>query len=99
MNRQINDFDMKKLCKTTLAQRPFFFAVGERQSGRRHSLGLQLNPVKRAGSRSGFTLVETMMSILIITMFFSTILLGYTRAGQRAQWSGFSLAAQGQSMK
>jgi hypothetical protein len=83
MSRQIDDVDMKKLCKAPLARRPFFFAVRERQSGR----------------RSGFTLVETMMSILIITMFFSTILLGYTRAGQRAQWSGFSLAAQAQSMK
>ena len=40
-----------------------------------------------------------MMSVLIITMVFSTVLVGYTRAAQHAQWSGYSLAAQAQSTK
>jgi len=51
------------------------------------------------GRHSGFTLVETMISILIIAMFFSSILIGYTRAQQRALWTGYSLSAQAQSMK
>ena len=60
---------------------------------------MRLRRATRVSNRSGFTLVETMMSILIIAMFFSTILLGYTRATQRAQWSGYALAAQAQGLK
>lgn len=45
----------------------------------------------RAG---GFTLVETMVSIVILGLVFGGTLLTYTRAQQRAQWSGYSLAAQ-----
>lgn len=52
-----------------------------------------------AQRNSAFTLVETMISILIITMFFSTVLLGYQRAAQRAQWSGYSLAAEAQGTR
>ena len=40
-----------------------------------------------------------MISVVIITMFFATVLLTYTRAQQRAQWSGYSLAAQAQSTR
>lgn len=40
-----------------------------------------------------------MMSVVIITMFFATVVIGYTRAAEYAQWSGYSLAAQALSMK
>jgi type II secretory pathway pseudopilin PulG len=99
MSGQKYEFDMKNLCETPLARGPIFFANGRRPSGCAGGAGMRLQPVKRFSNRSAFTLVETMMSILIIAMFFSTILLGYTRATQRAQWSGYALAAQAQGMK
>ena len=45
-------------------------------------------------SQCGFTLVETMVSITILGLVFAGTLLTYTRAEQRAEWSGYSLAAQ-----
>jgi prepilin-type N-terminal cleavage/methylation domain-containing protein len=50
----------------------------------------------RTGSRkaNGFTLVETLISILILGLVFSGALLTYTRSEQRAEWTGYSLAAQ-----
>ena len=44
----------------------------------------------------GFTLVETLISILIMGLVFAGTLLAYTRAAERAEWSGYSLAAQAQ---
>jgi prepilin-type N-terminal cleavage/methylation domain-containing protein len=44
--------------------------------------------------RAGFTLAETLVSIMIMGLVFSGVLLGYTRASQRAEWSGLSLAAE-----
>lgn len=49
-----------------------------------------LNPSRRAG----FTLAETLVSIMIMGLVFSGVLLGYTRASQRSEWSGLSLAAE-----
>jgi type II secretory pathway pseudopilin PulG len=43
---------------------------------------------------AGFTLAETLISIMIMGLVFSGVLLGYTRASQRAEWSGLSLAAE-----
>jgi len=97
MSRQIDEVYMRKPCEKPLARGRLFFAAGERQSSRGYGLEMQLNPAKRTRSQSGFTLVESMMSIIIITMLFSTIILGYTQAANRAQWSGYSLAAQAQS--
>jgi type II secretory pathway pseudopilin PulG len=42
----------------------------------------------------GFTLVEVTTSIFIAGLVFVGILMGYVRSGQRAEWSGLSLAAQ-----
>lgn len=45
-------------------------------------------------SRAGFTLAEVVISIAIVSMVFSGILLGYVQSAKRAEWSGYSLAAQ-----
>lgn len=91
MSGQTNEMYRINPCEKPLAGGKLFYARGKREfnAGR---------GARRTGSRAGFTLVETLISILIIAMFFSTILLGYTRAEQRAQWSGYSLAAQAQSL-
>lgn len=49
-------------------------------------------PMRRQAS--AFTLVEVVMSIAIVATVFGTIVLAYTQAAKRAQWSGYSLAAQ-----
>jgi Tfp pilus assembly protein PilE len=45
---------------------------------------------------SAFTLVETLISVLIMGLVFAGTLVAYTRAAERAEWSGYSLAAQAQ---
>lgn len=47
----------------------------------------------------GFSLVETLMSILIMGIIFGTVLLAYTHSSKRAEWSGMSLAAQAMCMR
>ncbi len=44
--------------------------------------------------RRGFTLAETLISIMIMGLVFSGVLMTYTRGSQRAEWSGLSLAAE-----
>lgn len=43
---------------------------------------------------SGFTLAEVTVSLLIAGMVFGGILTGYIQSAKRAEWSGYSLAAQ-----
>lgn len=43
---------------------------------------------------AGFTLVEVTMSIIIAGLVFGGILAGYIQSAKRAEWSGYSLAAQ-----
>jgi hypothetical protein len=43
---------------------------------------------------AAFTLVETLMSLTILALVFGTAVAAYIQAGTRAEWSGFSLAAQ-----
>lgn len=56
------------------------------------------SPLRRTCSRhpylDGFTLAEVTTSILIAGLVFVGILMGYIRSGQRAEWTGLSLAAQ-----
>jgi prepilin-type N-terminal cleavage/methylation domain-containing protein len=49
-----------------------------------------------AGSRmqGGFTLMEVVMSLAIVTFVFGGILTAYIQTGRQAEWSGYSLAAQ-----
>src|ERR1700722_12416233 len=94
MNGPKNDFNSGARRGRPIAPAKFFARMSPTKSAR-----APIGRGSRLSSRGGFTIVETLMSILIIAMFFSTILIGYTRANQRAQWSGYSLAAQAQSMK
>jgi len=48
----------------------------------------------RPSKQSGFTLAETLVSIMIMGLVFGGTLMTYTRGEQRAEWSGYSLAAQ-----
>src|SRR5579859_6504893 len=50
----------------------------------------------KSKNASAFTLVETLISVLIMGLVFAGTLLAYTRAAERAEWSGYSLAAQAQ---
>jgi len=54
---------------------------------------MQTKPTHQS-PKAGFTLAETLVSIMIMGLVFSGVLLGYTRASQRAEWSGLSLAAE-----
>ena len=54
---------------------------------------MKLKANKPAGG-AGFTLAETLISVTIMGLVFSGVLLGYTRGTQRAEWTGYSLAAQ-----
>jgi prepilin-type N-terminal cleavage/methylation domain-containing protein len=45
-------------------------------------------------SKRGFTLVEVVMCIAVVTLIFGGIITGYVQTGYRAEWSGYSLAAQ-----
>ncbi|MGH7970794.1 MAG: type II secretion system protein [Limisphaerales bacterium] len=44
--------------------------------------------------RGGFTLVEVIMSLAISLLAFSGVICAYIQCSYRAEWSGYSLAAQ-----
>ena len=46
------------------------------------------------GKTSAFTLVEVVCSLAILGIVFSGIIVSYTQAARRVEWSGRSLAAQ-----
>jgi hypothetical protein len=48
----------------------------------------------RAAALQGITLVEVVLSLLIVTIVFSGIITAYIQATRKAEWSGYSLAAQ-----
>jgi len=61
-------------------------------------------PVQTMASRAvkrsrGFTLVEVIMALVIIVMVCGGTILAYTQAAYRAEWSGYSLAAESLAMK
>ena len=45
-------------------------------------------------SSFGFTLAEVVVSIAIVSIMFGGILTGYVQSARRAEWSGYSLAAE-----
>ena len=49
---------------------------------------------RRRQQSAAFTLAEVTVSILIAGVIFGGILTGYIQSGKRAEWSGYSLAAQ-----
>jgi hypothetical protein len=46
------------------------------------------------GQAAAFTLVEVVMSTVIIMLLFGAIIGGYIQTSYRAEWAGYSLAAQ-----
>jgi len=52
-----------------------------------------------ARGSSGFTIVEVVLAIAILAMVYSGIIVAYTQAAYRAQWTGYSLAAEALAMK
>jgi hypothetical protein len=42
----------------------------------------------------GYTLAEMVVAVAILSLAFGAILVAYTQATRRAQWSGYSIAAQ-----
>lgn len=49
---------------------------------------------RRARALGGFTLTEVMVSLGIVTLLFGGILSAYIQSSRRAEWAGYSLAAQ-----
>jgi prepilin-type N-terminal cleavage/methylation domain-containing protein len=51
--------------------------------------------VIRAGRRAGgFTLTEVVMAMAILTLVIQGVIYGYIHSSRRAEWNGYSLAAQ-----
>ena len=48
----------------------------------------------RRAAHAGFTLVEVVIALAIVTLLFSGILAAYIQASRQAEWAGYSLAAQ-----
>lgn len=57
-------------------------------------MDLNLHKAGRARRTAGFTLAEVVISIAIVATGFAGTILCYTQLARRAQWSGYSLAAQ-----
>ncbi len=51
------------------------------------------------GGKKAFTLVEVVVCIAFTTLLFSGIILTYIHNSYRAEWSGYSLAAQSQAIQ
>jgi prepilin-type N-terminal cleavage/methylation domain-containing protein len=58
-----------------------------------------LKPPTIQGRNSAFTLAEVVVAVAIIAMVFGGILTAYVQATRRAEWSGYSLAAQALAMQ
>jgi len=54
---------------------------------------------KRRAERSGFTLVEVVVSIAITAMIFAGVIYGYVFTAYQAEYSSYSLAAQSLAMQ
>jgi prepilin-type N-terminal cleavage/methylation domain-containing protein len=54
--------------------------------------------LRKGGGRpavlAGFTLIEVVVALAIVTLLFSGILSAYIQSGRQVEWSGYSLAAQ-----
>jgi prepilin-type N-terminal cleavage/methylation domain-containing protein len=48
----------------------------------------------RGAGHLGFTLVEVVVALAIVTLLFSGILSAYIQSSRQAEWAGYSLAAQ-----
>ena len=50
--------------------------------------------IKKGNHRSGFTIVETLVAVLILSLVMAGLIYGYVQANRIAAWSSMSLAAQ-----
>ncbi len=57
------------------------------------SMPATIHPAK--GSARGLTLVEVVMSLALLALVMGSVVLCYIQACERAQWTGYALAAQG----
>lgn len=53
----------------------------------------------RARRRRAFTMAEFVISAAIVTIIYAGVVIGYTSVSRRAQWSGYSLAAESLAVK
>jgi type II secretory pathway pseudopilin PulG len=54
---------------------------------------------KVSKSKTAFTLVEVVVAVAVAAMGFAGIIFGYVQTTYRAEWSGYSLAAQSLAMQ
>ena len=52
-----------------------------------------------APGRRGFTLAEVVIALAIVTLVFASIIIAYNQASYRAEWTGYSLAAESLAIK
>jgi type II secretory pathway pseudopilin PulG len=50
-------------------------------------------------SIAGFTIIEALVALFIVSMMFGTIIYAYVNANDRAEWSAYSLAAESLAMQ
>ena len=62
---------------------------------------LQISSVAsiQAKRSHGFTLAEVCIALFIIMIVFTSIIVGYVQASYRAEWTGYSLAAESLAIK
>lgn len=60
---------------------------------------LRFGMVCSARRERGFTLVEVVVAVALITLTFAGVIYGYVRTADRAEWSSYSLAAQSLAMQ
>lgn len=55
---------------------------------------MRSNPGRVTRRAAGFTLAEVVISIAVTGLVFGGVLTGYVQSARRAEWTGYSLAAQ-----
>jgi type II secretory pathway pseudopilin PulG len=60
---------------------------------------IQPRGCRQSPASAGYLLVEVIMALAIVAMLFGVIINSYIQAGMRAEWSGYSLAAQNLSIQ
>jgi prepilin-type N-terminal cleavage/methylation domain-containing protein len=60
---------------------------------------MQAKPANRPAVRAAFTLTEVLVTMAIMGLVFAGILTGNNATSNRAEWSGYSLAAQAQAVQ
>jgi prepilin-type N-terminal cleavage/methylation domain-containing protein len=76
-----------------LLSRDFVRSVSSGQSK-----AIEMN-LQKACRQAGFTLMEVVISMLIMGLAFGGILVAYMQSANRAEWAGYSLAAQAQAVQ